>query len=126
MSNYGNWGKRYGQAVQAPAQTNQQTNINTQGQGFTHIDQQSVGNTQPVTGAYVAVRLTVGRAAQYGAEKLECTMEMGLPCEPTQQGRDIAFQQCVQYLNTKIPEVLHAADQTFEFENEYVRSIVKK
>jgi len=126
MSNFGNWGKRYGQAVQAPAQQQQQTNIATQGQGFTHIDQASVGDTKPITGAYVSVRLTVGRAAQYGAEKLECTMEMGMPCEPTQQGRDIAFQQCVQYLNTKIPEVLHSADQTFQFENEYVRSIVKK
>lgn len=126
MSNFGNWGKRYGQAVQAPAQQQQNTNIATQGQNFAHIEQGSVGDTKPITGAYVSVRLTVGRAAQYGAEKLECSMEMGMPCEPTQQGRDIAFQQCVQYLNTKIPEVLQAADQTFQFENEYVRSIVKR
>lgn len=125
MSNYGNWNKRYNPA-QTPATSQENTNIKVGGQEYNHIDQQHVGGSQPLTDAYISIRLTVGRAAQYGSEKLECSMEMGTPHENTEEGREEAFRFCVAYLNAKIPEALSAADQTFDFENEYVTSLVRK
>lgn len=125
MSGFGEWGTRFGNKVQAPASTKQTTNVKTQGEEFSQQNNQHLGDASQLQGSYIAIRLTVARSAPYGTEKLECSMEVGTPCEPTQQGRDMAFQMCVNELNSKIPLALQAANETFKFESQQVKGLTQ-
>ena len=125
-NNFGRWGR-----VAAPERsgaTKESATVkvnNPQGpQEFSSIETKDVG-TPNAHQAFVSVRVTVGRSAAYGAEKLEASVECGLPCKPDAESRVIARNECLRFITESISETVGSARESFNFTNAFITDIVK-
>lgn len=129
MSNYGNWGNRFGTHVPRKTTVTKTSVVPSGGDKENPMENEVIVQSQemvPYKGQ-ISIGLEVGKSASFAKEKLVVFCSTTIVCDSSNpQARAAAHQEGLEEVLHHIPNAISAADSVFDFRDLYLQTFIKE